>query len=250
MVYSNSGGRTSYVVGSKVLILKVDGSIESGYTVQEPRSDRNACVLVTNGTTSFRCQHRRVLPDNGESVGYVIESGGISVGVCPKCNSTTIIELPTAERAVCVACKHSYDLLRLGTKMTKTDETKTKKESKEKTARVAKPKTEAVKVDFKALAAMPNIEVWSKTVQFDHPKIVSKAHALLYVGEEPRKYCFNTYDGTLGRDAGPLPVEQFINNTAIVGAKKERPWYVIKNLDKVRETLHKSGFKKHPHPTH
>jgi hypothetical protein len=103
---------------------------------------------------------------------------------------------------------------------------------------------EPVKVDFDALKALPNCELWTKkNVKFDHVDVDVQAHALLYVeGDAPRKLCFNTYDGVLGKKSPPLPTAEFTADTEVKNAKKPKPWFPIKDLGKARTKLGKDGY--------
>ena len=131
-----------------------------------------------------------------------------------------------------------------------TKETKPAAEKKDGSKPKADKKTtkpaarEPVRVDFAALTSLENCELWTKSsVKFDHVDIDVKAHALLYVeGEEPRKLCFNTYDGVLGKKSPPLPITEFTANTEVPNAKKAKPWFPIKDLAKARAKLAKDGY--------
>lgn len=64
---------------------------------------------------------------------------------------------------------------------------------------------------------------------------------LLYTGDSPRKLCFNTYNGALGKKASALPLEEFTAGTVGKGSKKE-PWFNVTDLDKTRAKLTKDGY--------
>lgn len=130
--------------------------------------------------------------------------------------------------------------------------TKETKPATEKASK-SKPKTEKkstktvrepVKVDFAALKKLPNCELWTKkNVKFDHVDVDVQAHALLFTeGDAPRKLCFNTYDGVLGKKSPPLPIEEFVADTEVKNAKRPKPWFAIKDLGKARSKLGKDGY--------
>lgn len=125
---------------------------------------------------------------------------------------------------------------------TKTDPKPTKPK-KEKKVRVKAEVREPVKVDFATLMALPDCELWTKkNVKFDHVDVDVQAHALLLTGDSPRKLCFNTYDGVLGKKSPNLPIEQFVADTEVANAKRAKPWFVVKDLGKARTKLGKDGY--------
>ena len=68
-----------------------------------------------------------------------------------------------------------------------------------------------------------------------------KAHVLLIVDDNPRKLCFNTYNGTLGKRGNSLPVTAFQNDEMPEG---KRLWFHVKNADKQRQKLLKDGYER------
>ena len=130
---------------------------------------------------------------------------------------------------------------------THTEDCKDRKPSAEKKTRSTapiKPSKTAVIADLDKIASIPHCELWTKNVNFDHEKFDVKSHVLLFVHGQPRKYCFNTYNGTLGKRSTDLPLEDFATNTLPSGAKT-KPWYSIQDLNKVREKLTKDGYVRH-----
>jgi len=130
-------------------------------------------------------------------------------------------------------------------------EKKAEKEKKEKPAADEKPKAEKapkvarqpITVDLDALAASDHCELWTrKDIKFDHERINVQAHTILFTGTHPRKFCFNTYNGTLGKSSEQLPIEEFLHDRAVKGAKKEKPWFAVADLEKARAKLQKDGY--------
>jgi len=80
-----------------------------------------------------------------------------------------------------------------------------------------------------------------KQLRFNHPGMDVKAHVLLIVDDNPRKLCFNTYNGTLGKKGNDLPTEAFQKNEMPEGKKL---WFHVKNVDKQRQKLVKDGYER------
>ena len=113
---------------------------------------------------------------------------------------------------------------------------KKEKVKKERPARVVR---EPHKPDLAAIAKLESCELWTQgQVTFDHAKFDVAAHVLLFTGENPRKLCFNTYNGTTGKKGEQLPIEAFLKGEKVSGS------YSVKDLDKAREKLTKDGYTK------
>jgi hypothetical protein len=273
---TNSGGREKYPTGQKVQILLLNGEVDKKHylIVPEPiepvegedeeqipefvRADRKGHVPIReDGTNRFTKIHfRRILPlsSNTNSDGSVqwnatvIESTDKYRAICPKCGNVFNVT-PDDEHITCPT-DGEFELHWIGDKPM-ADATKTKDPTKDPTAtkkpKAAKKKTpkEPIRVNFDELEKLQNCEFYTRrNVKFDHPDVDVKAHCLLYIGDSPRKYCFNTYNGALGKKATSLFTDEFIANKAIKGAKKERPWFEVKDLDKERASLSKKGYEK------
>ena len=254
MTAINNGGRVTFEVGQEVRLLLADGTISNDvYVMETLRSDRKGHVLVKEKNTAkqLKVQHRRILPIAAFGKSAVIESAGKYRSICPKC---TYIEVVTSGTEYITCPLHGqFDLFWIGVKpMTievepHTDDCKDKKPSAEKRSRptqVVKPSKTATLADLDKIAAIQHCELWTKNVQFDHEKFDVKSHVLLYIHGQPRKFCFNTYNGTLGKRSTDLPLTEFASNTLPVGAKT-KPWYSITDLNKVRDKLIKDGYTRH-----
>jgi len=263
----NTGGRKTFERLARVRYLTLDGKISDDIYLIDPgadeedagdyvRSDRKGHIVLQqeNGPKrTIKVQFRRVLPLGVDGKALVIESGDKYRAICPTCGR--VKEITSGEAKLCCSCGE-FSLHWLGAKPmtdsgTKTSPTpaqvETTEETKPKAEKKAKPPKPPVqepeKVDFAALAALDNCELWTKkNVKFDHPGVDVKAHALLFVGDEPRKLCFNTYDEKLGKKSPPLPTTEFIEDKEVPNAKRPKPWFAIKDPDKTRAKLTKDGY--------
>ena len=110
-------------------------------------------------------------------------------------------------------------------------------------AKKAKPVKELFTPDIDALKALENCELWKKGANFDHPSVGVVTYCLLFdAGDKSRKYCFNTYNGTTGKRGEPLHTDEFLKDVVVAGAKKERPWYTVADLEKTKAKLEKDGY--------
>lgn len=246
----NTGGRVTFSPQSEVRILRVDGKISPEvYIVDAEKSDRKGHITLKErgATKSVKVHFRRVLPVSVEGQAAVIESGGKCRAICPNCN---YIETVTAV-SECLTCPShgQFQLYWLGAKpMTETVEKKTGK-NREKSVAGPKPERapkvvrQPIVVDLDAIASNADCELWTKgDVAFDHERINVQSHTIIFTGTNPRKFCFNTYNGTLGKDADQLPIEEFLADKEVAGAKKSKPWFAVADLEKARTKLQKSGY--------
>jgi hypothetical protein len=131
--------------------------------------------------------------------------------------------------------------------VTKSKPATTKASKPKKPKKEAKPIREPVKVDLAALAGLQDCELWTKKgVKFDHPEVDVNAHVLVFsAGEASRKLCFNSYDGNLGKKSPPLPIDEFLADKEVSGAKRPKPWFQVKDLEKTKTKLGKDGYEQH-----
>jgi hypothetical protein len=270
---SNCGGRKTFKRGSEVRILTVDGKISKNVFRVDPlkeddpeyteyvKSDRKGLVKLQGNNESIQVLFRRILPTSIDGQAPVIDSGGKHFTICPECGD--VLEVNDPQQANCNICSQNFQLYWLGVKpMSQTNpETpvveatapestpeaaspETTQETKPTTIKVKRPaQNERKALCLDTLAKLDNCELWTKNgVKFDHANVDVKSHALIFTGENPRKYCFNTYDGSLGKKAKDLMVKEFVADEA-VGEKK--PWHPIKDLTKHKEDLEKKGYKLH-----
>jgi|19_taG_2_1085344.scaffolds.fasta_scaffold00041_9 hypothetical protein len=265
----NSGGREKFPISQEVQVLLLTGIIEPKIYVVEPepvddedpntnkpdfvRADRKGHVPLRerDGTRTCKVHFRRILPLNSDGKATVIESSDKYRAVCPKCGNVFDVE-PNCERITCPN-DGEFNLHWLGVKpMTTTKEATTatgkgdkdtKKADKPKADKAKKVAKEPILVNFDDLKALDGCELWTKkNVKFDHPEVDVRAHCLLLTNATPRKYCFNTYNGALGKKSQALYTAEFLSDTAVTGGKRERPWFAVKDLDKERTNLTKNGY--------
>lgn len=265
-IETNSGGRVRFKLDSEVRYLQLAGTISPDvYLIKEERSDRKGLISIQekDGTRVLRVHHRRILPMEMDGKAAVIESQDKHWCLCP--TDGTVVEVSPGDiEAACPKCSKTFTLYWIGVKpmadATKTKAEKEPKEAKEpktpkaekaekaapkpkpeKAPKEPKVQKEAVRVDLHALAKIKGCELWTKkNVKFDHARIDVQAHVLLFVTDSPRKLCFNTYDGALGKKAAELPVEGFVADETPKGTKA--PWFPVADLDKARQKLQKDGY--------
>lgn len=190
---------------------------------------------LTSGTKILERVHiKRLLPADSEYA-IVVDNGdgadGRKKGICPKCGQLfpfdVEFECPTDGQ---------FEVKEIGELAVVT----TKKEpvkAKEKAAKVAK-EAKVEKLDLSDLKKQG--ELWSKQAKFDHVQVEAKAYTfIVQAGTAFRKFCFNTYNGALGKKAQPINVK-FIQqgkdgNGKVVG-------YAVDDVAKERERLKKNGF--------
>lgn len=261
-VDTNSGGRVSFAMGTPVRFIELDGSLsKSVYVTDQERSDRKGHVLLREqtGTRTVRVHYRRILiaaAVDGKAV--VVESHDQLWALCPEEGQPVAVKAGD-DAMVCPQCSKSYPLHWMGVKPMADAAKTAEKPAKEKgpkpeKAKAAAPKTAAPKrepkpprepitVDLNAMAKLPHCELYTKSnVKFDHHSIDVKAHVLLCVGTNPRKLCFNTYNGTLGKKATELPIDAFVKGETVKTGKKDTPWFPVPDLDKARTKLQKDGY--------
>lgn len=249
MTADNNGGRVSFDQTLDYRILLTDGSVSHElYVMETEKSDRKGHVLVRQKDTTrqIKVQHRRVLPANANGKSCVIEFGGKYRSICPKC---TYIEMITNQNNLTCPIHGQFDLHWIGVRPmsieTADTEKKEKKPSPEKKVKPAiEPKVRHNTVDIDAVAKVHNCELYVKNVNFDHEKFDVKSYVLIYVHQAPRKYCFNTYNGLLGKKSEGIKLDDFINNQLPQGSK-QKPWYAVQDLDKMRDKLLRDGYVRH-----
>lgn len=251
----NTGGRKKFDRGEQVRILELDGTVSASIYEIDPdapnatvRADRKGHVQLTecDTTRKVKVHFRRILPATVDNEAPVVESGDKFVALCPKCGKAIGVT-PSMAQASCDTCGE-FKLHWTGVKpMADTTTTKkpstTKNKDKKPVAKEPKPVREPITPDLDAIKALPNCELWMKLgVKFDHPSIDVRSYTILFTGDDPRKFCFNTYNGTLGKRAEDLPLKAFVENEQIKNAKGHCPWYTVKDLAKVRAKLEKDGY--------
>lgn len=248
----NCGGRVRFELNSEVRILKLDGSVSAEtYLTQQTRSDRKGCIELKekNSARVIKVHHRRVLPTSLNGKACVIKSEDKYLVICPRCDQISEIGIGD-DKFTCPNCTHASPCHWLGDKPMAETAKKAKakidkKESQPKAEKAQKAIKEPAKLDLSAIAKMEHCELWTKrNLRFDHPKTDVKAHVLVYTGTNARKFCFNTYNGTLGKKSTELPLDAFVHNRQVKGGKKDTPWFPVDDLNKLRQKLEKDGYER------
>ena len=231
MPKKNTGGRKIFDCG-EARILQLDGKISDKVYIIRPEDNRsdssgNLEILEKESGKVVKVHHRRILPL--EAFGCAAAFGDQNRAVCPKCGRLFI----PSEDGINCPDDGFFTLYWIGEKPM----TATKDEKKEKAPKVTKVVQEPIKIDLDQLLALENCELWIKPVKFDHPGLDVNAYVLLNLDEdEPRKLCFNSYDGTLGKKGKPLPIEAFMS-----GHQKANI-FGVKDIVKERTKLVNNGY--------
>lgn len=249
----NNGGRQRFVLEEEVRIIELDGSVsQTVYLVSQDRSDRKGLVSLKerDGPRIIRVHYRRILPISVDGKAHVTGTGDRFWALCPTCGRPSEVVV-TDSSVTCPKCNKTYPLHWLGVKpMSAESATATKATKEPKPTKATKPKAEAVakepkvvkepiKVDLVHLAKLKHCELWTKAnVKFDHERVDVATHVLLFTGDSPRKLCFNTYNGTLGKKATELPTDAFVSGKA----DGKAPWFTVADLEKARAKLKKDGY--------
>lgn len=248
---SKTGGRMTFDPDVPVRILKMDGKIsKERYTVETPRADNKGTVILKNPSGKIeKVRQSRIIASVEDGCAAVIPSNNKYYAVCPECPNVFDIS-PDNIRINCP--EHGkFNLHWIGERpMTTetentsteaeattatTEETQTNETAQVSTVKTTKKKKVAEKVDLSKLASTKDCELWTKeSVQFNHQRVAVASHVLIFTGEEPRKVCFNTYDGTLGKSGKQINVDAFVANDT---ESLSQPVYAVKNLEKERKTL-------------
>ncbi len=222
----NHGGRVNYVVGERVIILNPDGTLSNEiYSIAESRSDRRGSVGLIHPITKtvVRVHNRRIMPPEVADKIVVIEVADKYYALCGKCGHRESYADGQPEYA-CPKCLHKSDYHWL---------------SERPLTQISKPapkrnKKVAIKVNMDELINLPDCELWSKKMIFDHPEIDARTNVLVCLVGTPRKLVFNTYDGKLGKKANALPLDDFL---AAVGTG----WYKV-NPTTYQRDLQNGGY--------
>lgn len=226
----------------KVRIIELDGKISrSLYALTAPsleaaKADKNGCItLLDSGGKEVSVNKRRIILQSDPNKAIVISNNGRHRAICPKCSY--VEQLGLAQRDVVNCPEHGqFELVWQGECSTMQSDD----EATDKAAKNKKAPHRPIVVDLKALSSLKNCELWTKTgVRFDHAKIDVQAHTLLWTGKEPRKLCFNTYDGTLGKTGKPLPIDDFVANKP---QEDKQMWYLVNDIEVARQQLSKRGY--------
>ncbi len=238
----------------EVRLLELDGRVsQEVYKVADAKQARKGHLQVhplSNPDSHVKVATRRVLPRDADKRAPVTHDGDHWFSHCPTCGSLQEIDASSTDHTC--ETHGNFQLLFLGERpMATTATKKTAKKSKPKVTKEKKPvqspkaPKEVELVDFDRLKSLEGCELWTKkNVKFDHPSVNVASHVLLFVGDDPRKLCFNTYNGGLGKKNKRLPIDEFLADEEVQGGgKRAKPWFPVREeLDKVRAKLAKDNY--------
>lgn len=263
----NTGGRVVFEKESRVRYLQIDGSVSKEVYVvfsenisRDVRSDRKGLITLKqeNGQKLIKVHARRILPLSVDGKSPVIQSTDKYRTICPECGIIHgFIQRPNEDKLDC-QCGSTIYLYWIGD-TPKPIEKLEKAMSEEQTTPAtpvppvieAKPKrtpkqTSAVKIDLANFANAKNCLLYTKkNIKFDHVEVDVQAHVLLL--NEPdgcKKFCFNTYDGTLGKKSKGLPfiVEEDESGHKSIVIVDASVWFNVKDQTKATAKLIKDGY--------
>lgn len=239
---------TSELPKTEVRMITADGVVsEELYKIIEFDSRKNQYILDGKGA-QFRVHRARILPKDAYGKAVAILHNNKILGICPTCKGLKEV----FEREINCSCSglvQKFSILTNG-ELPKTNgrnafsKVPKKKVSQAMENEMENTTTDAVKTNVIDIAEIKKSgELWEKdNVAFDHAKIEVRSYVLL-ADNPPRKLCFNTYGGTLGkRDVSSLELDAFRTNCS--GSSGKKIGYDLKkDLDTERTKLEKSGYK-------
>lgn len=255
----NNGGRVTFANGSRVRYLQIDGKISRDvYTVYSEDavapsvcSDRKGHLTLKqeNNQKLIKVHSRRILPLSVDNKSPVIRSIDKYRTVCPNCGTiNSFTDRPIEDKIEC-ECGNTCALY-WGTETPKqiskpeitmsndavTEATENTRKRTQKNAPAPKP------VDMLRLSGARNCQLWTKAnIRFDHVGIDVKAHIMLFIdGENSKKFCFNTYDGALGKKSKGLPFE--IDDSGEITIVDSTAWFHVKDVQKAIAKFTKDGY--------
>ena len=235
----NSGGRVIYKLHEEVKLLGIDGTIsKNSYKIATEKSDRNGIVsLVDTMGKEVKVNFRRILPATTTAQACILEVGDKYKVVCPQCKYQDLVK-HTDSTHTCSECGHAAECYWLTSKpISVATPQAIKKEKPMKAVVEQKP------LDFQSIVSIEGIKLYTKkNVTFDHPKVDVKAHVIICtLTEPPRKLCFNTYNGTLGKKQASesqtgLPLNELMN-----GGENSK-FFSVKDLAAEEKRLTRNGY--------
>ena len=229
-------------IGQKVRTVTPIGTVsEELFTINGPADNDNKIEVLTESNQKLKFPVRRLLPSNSLGKAWALLVSGKYSAVCPICH----FKGPVEEGKLNCPTHGSFEVV--------THECDQESVDMIKRAKVVSHPVRRQKVmtETNHQDVVPSIvdleevkkygEVWMKPqLHFDMATIDVKAYVVLADGP-PRKLCFNTYGGTLGkrRVNTDLPLEAFKTNTPT----SLKSWHDLKgDLAIARDALRKKGY--------
>ena len=223
----------------QVRLLTPEGGVSSGlYEVIGP-ADRKNCIYVSDGDSKrLRIHKERMLPVDSLGRIVAVRHGGKLKAACPVCARTLPVERNVTECPV-----HGKMQITSHELLTNADDTSATSQEK------AMPKTDTTAVVDFTVVAKYGVELWTKRqLKFSDPRTDVQSHVLL-IDNPPRKLCFNTYNGALGKkksntESTFLAQLQSFKDGATVTPAGISVYPLKGTLDDARKRLEKTGYTK------
>jgi hypothetical protein len=216
-----------------------DGGVSTEIFEVVGPADRKNCVYIDDKDGKrIRIHKERMLPTDSLGKLVAVMHGNKLKTACPTCSRTLIVEKGLAECPV-----HGKHRITSHEHLNNPDIQSAEKQEEENM-----PKTDTTAVDF-AVVAQFGVELWTKQqLKFSDPRTDVQSHTLL-ADNPPRKLCFNTYNGALGKkkpnaeDDFTSQLQAFKDNVAVTPSGIAI--YTLKGtLDDARKRLEKAGYTK------
>lgn len=197
------------------------------------KPDKNGRYTIQNVKTQelLPIDPSRIVPASAFGKALCINGSQKYRIVCPvdRCQS----EMYSEDKKTAVCKQHgTFELFHCGAHTMPNAQSEAKLEPKEK--------NETINIDETYLAQYG--EVWAKSADFDHANIAVLSITILAI-DPPRKMCFNTYDGTLGKKSSDPVAELGLEDFKAGGLGKKGK--ALKHpIETERDLLRKKGCKK------
>jgi len=237
------------------------------FTVNYNEQDRKGNPLLESKRRAVRSHPSRILPlldgaavvfrgTIGATAGGAGGKGGKGepalLAKCPVCASDIRVDVKNVRQAECPehgAFDLSWATVSAGRIPVTVANGKLPKKAtvKKKPMKARAPRTAKapVAIDFERIRAAG--ELWTRSgVEFDYPDFDVRAHVLILAGtgtDLPRKYCFNSYNGTWGKKPKDHELTCFLaNQPTDLGTTVG--WVVKGTLEQERRKLIKGGYQR------
>ena len=220
-------------------LMTPEGGVSNGlFEVVGPADRKNCIYVVDSDGKQLRIHRERLLPADSLGKLVAVNHGGKLKTACPTCSRTLNVERNIAECPV-----HGKLQITSHEHLNSPDSMSTTQQEEEMS------KTDATTIVDFAVVAKYGVELWAKQqLKFSDPRTDVQSHVLL-ADNPPRKLCFNTYNGALGKkksnteDAFIAQLEAFKNGVAVTPSGTSV--YPLKGtLDDARKRLEKTGYVK------
>lgn len=211
----------------KYRVLMIDGSISNKLFYKI--NDQGSKVLLKSMADSqeIHVHKNRLIPVEKTDVAICIVSGGNEMVICPRCQSISNRDHGVSE-FTCVSGCGTYQYHNLGSK------------SREVRSSKIMSLNNKNLFDIEAIKQYPSMAVLSKINKFNNPSIDSRSVVIVHTSDKPRKLQFNTYNGSLGKKAAALPLEDFNNNIQREGQRC--PWTALASAQAEIDRLKAMGY--------